>query len=578
MFNYTQYMYSITPEEEPGGGGYAVLIESLGSLWEDFEHLRNIWTHSNAGLPLVRYYGCTLYFYQSEHTDYVVEIKHCLPMKDYQYTHADTSPNRMLLKRYTIKVPSRQTRKKRKPYKKVRVPPPSQMTNKWYFQKDICNIPLVMVLASACSFTKPFGSDNWQSNNLTLICLDTTFWQRNNFNNVSATVGYFPKPNFYLYTDGHHYNLSEKKPTRNLIYLGNTDDNRPGVAKSYSELKNSKKDDWGNPFYHNYLNPEEVTIWSSQYPPSQLPNTAVQDDTFQQVTTPYFIKCRYNPEKDKGTNNLLYMVSNIQDTTWTPPENPHINMSGLPLYDIIFGYIDWNEKIHEVQQILNTQIIVFRSDCITPKLPQYVVIDREFIDGFSAYKTSESTTQVTDYDKQHWHPRSKNQLRTLNKMALCGQHSPHYNYETYLQAQMGYNFKFKWGGCPKTLEKPYDPCSQPDWIIPSNITQGLQIQNPETNPATELYKFDWRRDFIKKTAIQRIKNNEPLDELLQLFTESRHNADPLAYPPQTSSSETETEEEKEEQTSLQTQIQQLRKQQRKLKHRILFQLTQQKLQ
>lgn len=572
-------MYSITPEEEPGGGCYAVLVESLGSLWEDFEHLRNVWTHSNAGLPLVRYYGCTLYFYQSELTDYVVEVKHCLPMKDYQYTHADSAPNRMLLKKYTIKVPSRQTRKKRKPYKKVRVPPPSQIQNKWYFQKDICDIPLLMVIATACSFTRPFGSTNWQSNNLTLTCLNTTFWQRNNFNNVSATSGYFPKSGFYLYTDGKHYNPQDQLPDTDprLIYLGNTDDYTPGVQHSWEQLKKSSKATWGNPFFENYLQKDEVTLWSATQPPSGLP-TSYSKTTFTQVTEPLFLECRYNPEKDKGTNNMLYLVSNVYDKTWAPPENPNTILSGLPLYDIMFGFIDWNEKLHEIQRILETQIVVFRSDVITPKHPQYVVIDAEFRHGFSAYKTQESRIKMTNYDQQHWHPRSKNQLKTLNNIALAGQSTPHFDHDTYLQAQMGYHFRFKWGGCPKTLEKPYDPCSQPDWIIPSNFQQGLQIQNPEINPATELYKFDWRRDYVKQKAIQRIKENTVLDPTLSLSTDSRHNADPLALPEKASSSETETETEEESQAPIETQIKLLRKQQLKLKHRILYQLKHQKLQ
>lgn len=572
-------MYSTTPEEEPGGGGYAVLTESLGSLWEDFEHLRNIWSHSNAGLPLVRYNGCTLYFFQSELTDYIVEIKHCLPMKDYQYTHADTHPNRMMLKRNTIKVPSRQTRKKRKPYKRVRVPPPSQMQNKWYFQKQICDIPLLMITASACSFTRTYGADNWQSNNLSLICLDTKFWQRSNFNMTAPTIGYFPRPGTYLYTDGKHYPLGQQLPSTDprLIYLGNTLENTPGVQKSWADLKNSGPTDWGNPFYHHYLDTETTTIWTATTPPSQLPQT-YNNSHFTMLTTPYFITCRYNPEKDKGTNNELYLTSNVVQTSWDPPPNQHIKLSGLPLYDIIFGFIDWNEKLHEVQQILNTQIVVMRSDCIYPKLQEYVPIDITFIEGFSAYKNSDSKIKVTDYDKTHWHPRSKNQLVTLNKIALSGQNAPHFNLPTYLQATMGYKFHFKWGGCPKTLEKPYDPCSQPDWIIPSNLQERLQIQNPETNPLTELYKFDWRRDFVKESAIKRIQKHTETDDSVQFLTESRHNPPALNIEETQSSSEEETETEEDHQTPLQTQILLLRKQQRKLKHRILQHLKYQNIQ
>ncbi len=117
-FNYTQYMHSFVPDYEPGGGGYCVVVESLSSLWEDFQKLRNTWTTSNAGLPLVRYLGCTFTFFQSQYTDYCVEIDTCYPMKDFKYTHADISPSRILQKRKIIRVPSLETRKKKNHTKK----------------------------------------------------------------------------------------------------------------------------------------------------------------------------------------------------------------------------------------------------------------------------------------------------------------------------------------------------------------------------------------------------------------------------------------------------------------------------
>ncbi len=311
-----------------------------------------------------------------------------------------------------------------------------------------------MVKATACSFNKTFGADNWLSNNITLTCLDPNFWQRSDFNNVPGTVGYFPKPNYYLYTTGGHFTLSQQLPTTaRLIYLGNTKDNTAGVAKTYAELKKSTAKDWGNPFYHHYLNSEEVTIWSHQQPPAGLPGDNINPAEFTQVTTPYFIKCRYNPEKDKGERNQIYLVSNVVQTSWDPPQNPNITLSGFPLYDIMWGYIDWQEKVHDVQQILDTQLVVIRSDVITPKLQEYIVIDQEFLDGFSAYKSIESIIKVTDYDKQHWHPRAKNQLKTLNRLALTGQSCPRFEYDTYMQAEMGYTFRFNWGGCPKKLRK-----------------------------------------------------------------------------------------------------------------------------
>nr|UYL84769.1 MAG: ORF1 [Anelloviridae sp.] len=562
MFNFTQYMYSFVPEEEPGGGGYCVMIESLGSLYEDFVHLKNVWTTSNAGLPLVRVLGATLTFMQDEYTDYCVEIDTCPPLKDFQYTHTDIAPNRMLSKKNVIRVPSRQTRRKRRPFKRVHITPPKQLQNKWYFQKDICDFPLVLIKATSVDFKHAYGDPEWQSNNITLTCINPVLIQRHDFRGFSSTEGWFPKANTYLYVNTVD---EEPKATSRMIYLGNTKDNQPGTGKSLSEIKTSTVTDWGNPFHHNYLD-NTVTIWVANSPPSRL--TSFTNNTFTKLQENLLQKVRYNPDKDTGQNNELYIVPNTQNTGWDPPQNQHLVLSGFPLYDMIFGYIDWLEKLHEAQKILENYIVVMRSDFFDFKMYAYAPLDQEFLDGFSAYKGQESKIPVTAFDKHWWYPRTKNQLKSLNTLALCGPGCLRTN--QYIQAQMKYCFYLKFGGCPKTLEKPYDPCSQPTWTIPNNITSGLQIENPGTNPQTYIQSFDWRRDYIKTKTIERIKEHTETDDFLQFSTESKHNL-PVQRQKTKTSQETDSETEETE-ASLKAQIKQLRQQQQLLKQHILQQL------
>ncbi len=47
-------------------------------------------------MPLVRYLGCKFKFYQSSNTDYIVNYDNCWPMVDGMYTHANSSPLRMI--------------------------------------------------------------------------------------------------------------------------------------------------------------------------------------------------------------------------------------------------------------------------------------------------------------------------------------------------------------------------------------------------------------------------------------------------------------------------------------------------
>ncbi len=67
------YEESIVPNHWPGGGSFSVTKYTLNALFSLHEKCRNWWTGSNIDLPLCRYKGCSLKFYQCKWTDYVVK-------------------------------------------------------------------------------------------------------------------------------------------------------------------------------------------------------------------------------------------------------------------------------------------------------------------------------------------------------------------------------------------------------------------------------------------------------------------------------------------------------------------------
>lgn len=534
------------------------MIETLASLWEDWQHLKNFWTTSNAALPLVRYRGATLTFFQSPYTDYIVQVHTCYPMTDTKHTHADSAPSRMLQKRKTIKVPSLETRKKKRPYKKVKVHPPSQLQNKWYFQKDICNLPLLMIQATAVDFRYPFAPSSAQSNNVTLLCLNIELFQNSNFDNPSITHGYFPKPNTYLYSTNKRTIVADPKqiPFNDLVYLGNT--------KDYTLGKDSQDTfaNWGNPFMPEYIHGEKPVYTAAQKITKS--NYDQVKSTLANLTQDYFFYARYNPEKDTGSTNTVFIQDNFTQTSWHRPQNPDMILEGFPLYDMLWGYTDWMKKIFSHNDIDNKYTVVIQTREFDEKKGYYIVLDPHFKDGKNPYDTP-----LTNYNKSHWNICSRLQDKAINDICLSGPGSPKPPFGNYIQAKMKYNFHFNWGGCPKTLEQPYDPCSQPTWNIPSNLNEGLQIQNPETEPQTEIQKWDWRRDYLTPTAIERISSHTPINEDLQIFT-GTHRDVPIFR--QTSPEDTSSEEEKEDPPSLQEQINKLKRKQHKLQHRILKRL------
>nr|UGV37368.1 MAG: ORF1 [TTV-like mini virus] len=562
-FNYIQHIYGFVPEDEPGGGGWTLMVETLSSLWEDWEHLKNVWTNSNAGLPLVRFLGYTLTFYQDAYTDYIVDVFNCLPMVDSEYKHADSAPSRMMQKRNTIRVPSLETKRRKKPYKRRHFRPPSQLQNKWYFQKDICRIPLTMITATAVSFRYPFCGSNCKSNNLTLTCLNPILFNNHNFANPQGTLGYTPNNNRYLYSIGGR-TITKPDPT-NLIYLGDTKNNTPGKVKQNQSMSNkgwTEPGNWGNPFWHHYID-GSIPVFSSDKSPTTITETEIKALT--ELAEPYFKKYRYNPERDTGASNRIYLKENFQGSGWNPPQNPDLQMEGFPLFDMLWGFVDWQQKLHAVQDIYDHYILCIQTQEFNEPAQCYIPIDLSYRNGEGPYETT-----VSNFDNNHWYPKARFQTKSINDLCLTGPHCPRPHFGNYIQAKMKYEFHFKWGGCPQTLEKPYDPCSQPSWIVPSNQLSGLQITNPNTNPATELQEWDWRRDYVTQKAIKRIQKHTPIDETLQIFTDSEHNPGLLRQTHESSTDE-ETEEEKD-QEPIQTQIHKLKQRQRLLKHRILNRL------
>lgn len=363
--NYIQYIYSAVPQHYPGGGGWSLLVFSLGSLYEDFQHLQNYWSKSNVMLPLARYLGCKFKFYQSTMTDYIVNYDNCWPMLDGQYTHANSSPLRMIQHKNKIVVPSTQTQKRKRPYKKCFIKPPAQMTNNWYFQQDICNLNLVMLTATAVNLTEPFAPSTALSNNITVTCLSPYIFQNTNFQHFSVTEGYWAKKvnneKYFIYSS--HTTLPNSFPSKEqkmtwlkqLTPLTNTKEYKAGSAMDYIIQNGDTPANWGNPFYYIYLHyantEKETDLYLLNMSTSSL-KTYIQTDTnatlgnlkISQITGPQIYVMRYNPEKDTGKDNQVYLVKNDSENSLEPPENVNLSFDGFPLFTLLWGWTDWVKR------------------------------------------------------------------------------------------------------------------------------------------------------------------------------------------------------------------------------------------
>lgn len=535
-------MYSFTPENNPGGGGWTIMVFSLGSLYEDYDHLKNIWTKSNVALPLVRYTGCTLKFFQSDVTDYIVIYDTCWPMVDTPDTHADCSPSRMLQRKHKIIIPSKQTQNRKKPYKRVKIKPPHQMLNRWYFQKDICDTPLLMLQATAISLTNPFANTAALSNNINFLSLNTFLFANPQFQHFPLTTGYSHKilqgKSMYLYanhTEKPNQDGEQLKTwLKEMHFLGNTKENQPGKPyKDFINAGNNSKQNWGNPFYHEFLertSETSYTIYTSNRTTLEVEQylkaegtTTIKNTDFQIITGPIAYKLTYNPSKDTGENKI-YLIDTQKQITYDEPENQNLIYEGLPLYNLMWGWTDFIKKLKIINTIDYNTILVIKSKVFDDNTLNIVLpIDLDFLDGYDPYQPHEHNTyQQNYYNKQNWFPKLQFQEQTINHICTSGPGSP--NTKQYLQSLCKYSFYFKWGGCPKQLPKALNPCLQSKWPTPDNINGRLTIQNPNTSPETELYCWDWEKDFVTDQAIKRIQQYTLTDETLFSPTETKSTA------------------------------------------------------
>lgn len=561
--NYAQYLYSYAPTTLPGGGGWSLMVFSLGSLYEDYDHLQNIWTTSNAGLPLFRYTGCSIKLFQSENTDYIFTYDTCWPMVDTPYTHADSSPSRMMLKRHKIVMPSRQTKQRRKPYKKIKIKPPHQMINKWYFQKDLCNQPLLMTTTTAVSLTTPFAGINSLSNNITFRCLNTFTFNNPHFQHFPETVGYSHKilnsTSMFLYATLDHKsppsNTEKIKWTawlKNLIFLGNTVENKRGkTIGEYYENGPNTKINWGNPFWHEYLEDTSETSYTIYTSKQTIVNivTHLKSDSvdnipntdFQTITRPLFYTVTYNPTRDTGLNKI-YLVETAKSLTLDEPENKNLVFEGFPLYNLIWGWTDFIRKLKIITNLpQNSVLIIVTKNFDDQTLKTYMPLDEDFIDGFDPYQPDHTHQQQNYYNSQNWFPKVQFQEQTINNISLTSPFAPRPKTYEFLQCFCKYTFYFKWGGCPKTLQQASDPCLQSKWTTPDNLEQRIQISNPDTPPQTELYSWDWDGDYINQKSIDRIQQYTTIDENVFHPTESKWSAKALKQQEKETSAQTEEE-------------------------------------
>nr|ADN28565.1 ORF1 [Torque teno sus virus 1a] len=138
------------------GGGWASGTISLKGLFNEHELWRNVWSRSNDGMDLARYFGCSITLYPEENQDYLFwydtefDQTQLLNLQEY------TQPSVMLQAKNSRLIVAKSRMPIRRRVKRIFIPPPSQMTTQWQFQKDLADYPLFNWACICIDMEKPF--------------------------------------------------------------------------------------------------------------------------------------------------------------------------------------------------------------------------------------------------------------------------------------------------------------------------------------------------------------------------------------------------------------------------------------
>nr|UHM27271.1 MAG: ORF1 [Torque teno midi virus] len=487
MYCYTAEKDKYVPPKVPWGGGIGVENFTLNYLYEENIFHNNIWTASNINKDLCRYLRAKITMYRHPHIDFVVHFNRQPPFNLSKWTYPSTHPHQLLqLKHHKILL-SRDSKPNGKYFKKLIIKPPKQMISKWFFTKNFCTQSLFLLQTAAVDFRYSYLSDTNENRLISITSINTAFYQHSDWAQSRAKA-YVPYTNAPL----------------NMQYTIKT-------KSGDTVTKNMNISD-------NYL--ASVDYSTGWFKSEFLQCYEIKSQGTHAATIPWLI-ARYNPNKDTGEGNVIFIKSVLSDG-WNPPSvDKELEIDKVPLWLGLMGFLSYIKE-KKSPDYLTTSVVVIKSPAIhcsaqIGSCGLYVPLDLEYIQGKKPYDQI-----ITQTQKTKWYPTTEWQLKSLNAIVESGPYIPKLseNRLSTWELKYKYNFFFKWGG-PHTGDKPIkNPANLDTYDVPDTITKTIQITNPEKT-ATETYIHPWdiRRGAIKESAIKRMCHYLETDSEFQLSTE-----------------------------------------------------------
>jgi len=482
---YTTVKYDYVQPKVPYGGGFGAEIYTLKYLYEEYTLHNNIWTSSNVQKELCRYLRCRLTFFRHTTQDFIIAYDRQGPYTFNKYTYPSCHPHQMLLEKRKVILLSQASKPNGKYYKKIIIKPPKQMLSKWFFTKNFAPQTLFFLKATVANFRHSHLSGKNQNLLVNIVSLNPSFYHNGNW--AQAASRYAPYSTIHLPLQ---YEYKDKTGGTKTAILN---------PSSYNEDVSYNKGFFSNPFVF-------ATVIKTQ---SGAPTATIP-----------LIGGRYNPTKDDGVGNQIYLHSTLTES-WPPKEDKSLLLEGIPLWLGLWGYYETVRTIKNTEY-LNSSVIVLKSDYIYAYPQQgagklYIPIDIEYLQGKKPYDVP-----ISDSEKARWYPDTRWQKKTINALVESGPFVPKLSDETYSTWELKYDycFYFKWGGSHLPEAPIKDPNNLDTYNVPDTFKSTIQIINPEKQTTESIiHPWDVRRGLIKETALKRMCEHLETDSEFQPIAE-----------------------------------------------------------
>ncbi len=246
----------------------------------------------------------------------------------------------------------------------------------------------------------------------------------------------------------------------------------------------------------------------------------MSETDFKKAVKPLTIEYRYQPNRDTGDGNVIFLESVVSKTI-DIPSNKNYKYENLPLWILMFGWVDWCQKFFKGDNIHDNYSLCLRSKYIypidhkTPATTLLLPLSSYFMKGQNEYNYP-----LLDYESKHWAPTIRHQQTLINDFCMA---APYSSLPSGKSADLPIKYKFylKWGGTVVHLQNVNDPENQPVYPMPTEELQRIQVKDPSTQDSqAEFHKWHYRRGSLTARAIKRALQDTETSSMSSTDSES----------------------------------------------------------